>query len=126
MVPHVSERLFRLFRDLPKTIPLKEVEFQGVPLFFRELLAQAIEEISGSQFISEQGFAPDADLFFIKFLGIVVLPVRQVLPAVHRPMVGDLNDPGGCRPFARFKEFRFLEQQKEDLLTQIFSFCFTS
>ena len=77
MVSNVSKRLFRLFRDLPKTIPLKEVEFQGVPLFFRELFVQAIEQISGSQFIDEQGLAPDTGLFFIKFLRIVVLPVCQ-------------------------------------------------
>src|SRR6185503_17767397 len=32
MVSNVSKRPFRLFRDLPKTIPLKEVEFQGVSL----------------------------------------------------------------------------------------------
>jgi hypothetical protein len=41
------------------TIPLEEVEFQGGPLIFREMLAQAIQQISGSQFVNERARVPE-------------------------------------------------------------------
>jgi hypothetical protein len=121
-MPHVPNLLISLFCDFPKAIAIKEMKFKGLPLFFSELISQAMEETPGSNLVDEQRLAPGADLLFVKFQSLVVLPVGQVFPAVHRPMVRNLNDPRRRRPFARIKEGRFHKKQQEDFLAHVFGF----
>ena len=106
MISHISERLIGLFRYFAQTVPLKEMKFQGLPLFFRELLAQPVQHVPGGDLINKYRLVPGTNLLFIKLLSIVVLSVRQVLPAVHRPMVGNLNNPGGRLPSFCIEESR--------------------
>ena len=122
MVSDIPKRLIRLFRDFPETIALKEMQFQSLSLFFGEFLAQPIQKISGRYFIDKKGLACSANLLFIEGLSVIVLPPGQILSAVYCPVVGDLNDPGGRRPFARVKELCFLKEQKENILAQVFRF----
>jgi hypothetical protein len=50
------------------------------------------------------------DLFLVKLLNIVVLPECEVLPAIDCPVIGDLNNPGGCRSFAGIEELCLLKE----------------
>ena len=122
MMSHVPNLLTPFFCDFLKAIAIKEMKFKGLPLFFSELISQAIEETPGNNLVDEQRLTPGDDLLFVKFQSLVVLPVRQVFPSVHRPVVCNLNDPGGRRRFARIKERRFLKKQQEDFLAQVFGF----
>jgi hypothetical protein len=98
------------------------MKFQTLCLLFGELLTEPMQQVSGGNLVDERRLLPATNLFLVKLLGVVVLPVRQVLPAVDRPMVGDLDDPGGCGAFARVKEVCFLKKQKENVLTEVLCF----
>jgi hypothetical protein len=120
MMSYVPERLAGLFCNLAEAVTFEEVKFESLSLVWRKLFSNPVKQRSGDNLIDEQRLALSLDLFLVNLLSVVVLPKCEVLPAIDGPMVGDLDNPGRRRPFARVEKFRFLKQQKEDLLAEVF------
>jgi hypothetical protein len=93
MVPYISKRVAGLFRDLAKTISLKEVKFQRLPLLFGELFPDSVQEGAGNYLVDNETLTICAEMFVSELLSIIMTSEGQILAAIDGPMVCDLNDP---------------------------------
>jgi len=86
------------------------------------LFSEAAQEVPGGDLVNH-GAQAVTDLLFIDLNSNVVLAMCEIFPAIHRAMIGDLNDPRGCRTFLRVEELRLLKQLNEDFLAEVLGFC---
>jgi hypothetical protein len=72
VVPDISEDLAGLVGYLPKTISLKEVEFQCLPLLRRKLVSNLVQQGPRDDLVDNNSTAVYAEVFVMEFLRIVV------------------------------------------------------
>ena len=93
VISDISESLAGLGGNLAETIPLKKMEFKGLPLFCGDFTSKPIQQSSTRNLV--YGYLPPGRRrpLFVELLNAVVMTNSQVPSAVNCSLVGHLNDP---------------------------------
>jgi len=124
MISDVSQCLTSLSGDFAKTIPFKEVEFEGLPLFHGHFPSQPIQQGSTCNLVDRYLLPGRWRPLFIKVLNAVVMTYFQISSAVDGSLVGHLNDPRYARTFPCVKNPGLLEEEEKKFLEKILSLAF--